>query len=827
MCGVRVVLGMFLVLASVTAFDTKALVPNLEETKTSLMQAMSAIASLTGPEAGRVYHEVLTAEELLIKISKQIQEDQVKDDGVTMALQLALASDRLTLTAALKNYTEAHRRDVRAVGEIQDKIGKLTHDIDSAQSEIESAGRDLTDTTSQCQALNDAQHVRAATVVEDTASVSRVLATVQKLECSQLTSFIQNLALPTTAFLEEATETQKSVLCDCNLLLQLGSDGLAEGCNCGSAPATQDTEWSCEVRRENLQKLLRKLLEHMTEGAAQDAKLFEKNYEACMEDMARINVKAGTLAHSLSDLHKQVSVLELRERSVVKAQRDSLAALNATQDAFLSVGKRQRTTQTEFTKRSTLRVTQVGLVSDILDIINTLTHSKYAPIHIELKSACPSLCSSHGFCLNGTCECFDGWVTNDCSVSASEFVCPYQFDSEPCTADQCHGVVFRKLPADSACGGVVCEYCQATGKADKACLSAANALYCAERQRTVGCENVTCSAVEPACGLKRSSRVPFTGCCFNPLLDCEDSCAHADCSGIVDECPAGMGVKYPLRDCCFDPSKDCVDVCALAECSEEAPVCPVGYKVRTPFGGCCFNATTDCESECSTVICPDTGSLPTDVCRSRGQRWSGSSAGCCFEADTDCGLGDDEGQDLERFALNALYNATQGKLWYRQSGNSQWGSDIWICFWSGVECSGSSGAMRVTSLQLPSNGLTGMLPPTLALLKNLTVLDLSDNFLQGPIPAELGDLLQLQSLKLRRNQLTGTLPTNITMIPKLEVLDIGVNFLTGSLPAHVISVEGGSVTCDGNCMCSDCQPVRTKDDPFNPNQLQCPACASK
>ena len=55
---------------------------------------------------------------------------------------------------------------------------------------------------------------------------------------------------------------------------------------------------------------------------------------------------------------------------------------------------------------------------------------------------------------------------------------------------------------------------------------------------------------------------------------------------------------------------------------------------------------------------------------------------------------------------------------------------------------------RVTVLDLSENQLTGPIPAALGDLTNLERLDLSDNELTGPIPAELGGLSNLEWLAL-------------------------------------------------------------------------------
>jgi len=308
---------------------------------------------------------------------------------------------------------------------------------------------------------------------------------------------------------------------------------------------------------------------------------------------------------------------------------------------------------------------------------------------------------------------------------------------------------------------------------------------------------------------------------FNAIIDCEDKCQNIVCPKSLPVCPTGMAVRYPLRDCCFDQISDCVDECSVAQCSTDAPVCPVGQTVRTPYVGCCFNPKTDCEDECTTIICPDIQKLPIDVCRSEGKRWTGTFAGCCFNDQVDCVLGDDKNQSGERSALVALFNATNGMYWYRQSGSS-WLSNLWICYWDGVECSGDAGDMHVTALLLKSNGLSGVIPADLGNLKYLNVLDLSDNFLVGELPKELSLLTNLEAFKLRNNLLQGTIPSGVASISSLQIFDVTNNFFVGTLPSG-FSPDKTSITCSGNCFCSEpfCGARRM---PTSTDKYQCAPC---
>lgn len=141
-----------------------------------------------------------------------------------------------------------------------------------------------------------------------------------------------------------------------------------------------------------------------------------------------------------------------------------------------------------------------------------------------------------------------------------------------------------------------------------------------------------------------------------------------------------------------------------------------------------------------------------------------------------------EPQAVERAALMALYNATNGTQWHR---HRNWTSTGSIRDWQGVS---TNSAGFVTELWLADNNLSGTLPPELGDLIHLRQLDLADNRLTGSIPRELGDLPQLRRLVLGSNELTGPVPPELGRLSQLTMLDLGDNGLTGTIPSELGSL---------------------------------------
>jgi hypothetical protein len=134
---------------------------------------------------------------------------------------------------------------------------------------------------------------------------------------------------------------------------------------------------------------------------------------------------------------------------------------------------------------------------------------------------------------------------------------------------------------------------------------------------------------------------------------------------------------------------------------------------------------------------------------------------------------------VERDALVALYNSTDGANW---TDNTGWlGEAGTECSWFGVTCTNGS----VSRLSLHTNLLTGTIPIELGNLSNLTILLLGDNSLTGSIPSELGNLTNLTTFNLASNSLTGTIPKELGNLTELTSLVLQHNPLTGTIPKEL------------------------------------------
>nr|XP_010917584.3 receptor-like protein EIX1 [Elaeis guineensis] len=86
------------------------------------------------------------------------------------------------------------------------------------------------------------------------------------------------------------------------------------------------------------------------------------------------------------------------------------------------------------------------------------------------------------------------------------------------------------------------------------------------------------------------------------------------------------------------------------------------------------------------------------------------------------------------------------------------------------------------SLLLDTKGRALQYEKILILVKSI---DFSNNKLNGEIPVELTDLVQLQSLNLSSNQFIGRIPEKIGNLKSLESLDLSKNRLSGAIPSSM------------------------------------------
>ena len=131
----------------------------------------------------------------------------------------------------------------------------------------------------------------------------------------------------------------------------------------------------------------------------------------------------------------------------------------------------------------------------------------------------------------------------------------------------------------------------------------------------------------------------------------------------------------------------------------------------------------------------------------------------------------------DRAALAAVYDATGGPNW---ENSTNWKTSAPLNQWWGVQTDATG---RVTVLNLGENGLSGPLPAALGDLTHAYRLSLWGNDLTGAIPSALRNLRRLERLNLAENALTGSIPAWLGELPNLQDILLAENAFTGTIPA--------------------------------------------
>ena len=175
----------------------------------------------------------------------------------------------------------------------------------------------------------------------------------------------------------------------------------------------------------------------------------------------------------------------------------------------------------------------------------------------------------------------------------------------------------------------------------------------------------------------------------------------------------------------------------------------------------------------------------------------------------------------EREVLVAVYHALNGENWKRSANwldadkhRREWQGvttdingrvialDLWENRLTGPIPAELGALSQLTTLRLDGNELSGPIPPELGGLTDLLELCLSDNQLTGPIPPELGGLTNLRKLCLSENQLTGAIPTELANLRRLTSLSVSGNGFSGCIPGGLRGVPGGDLEQLGLPFCN-------------------------
>ncbi|XP_066356581.1 MDIS1-interacting receptor like kinase 1-like isoform X2 [Miscanthus floridulus] len=92
-----------------------------------------------------------------------------------------------------------------------------------------------------------------------------------------------------------------------------------------------------------------------------------------------------------------------------------------------------------------------------------------------------------------------------------------------------------------------------------------------------------------------------------------------------------------------------------------------------------------------------------------------------------------------------------------------------------------SSSKYLIELNLGDNALTGTIP-TMPTTVTTSLLNLSHNHLNGPIPSNINSLSELEILDLSHNNLSGDVPSSLGTLQSLTLLELSYNDLSGSVP---------------------------------------------
>jgi hypothetical protein len=137
--------------------------------------------------------------------------------------------------------------------------------------------------------------------------------------------------------------------------------------------------------------------------------------------------------------------------------------------------------------------------------------------------------------------------------------------------------------------------------------------------------------------------------------------------------------------------------------------------------------------------------------------------------------------EQDSLALVALYNATNGPAWVV---DSNWLTTAPVGQWHGVTVEGG----RVTEISMHYNNLDGPLPAEIGDLTAITALLLCCNALSDTIPPTIGNLTQLENFVIETNNFSGSFPAEIANCQNLRAIIAYTNNFTGTFPMPLLAL---------------------------------------
>ncbi|KAJ8451234.1 hypothetical protein Cgig2_014006 [Carnegiea gigantea] len=94
-------------------------------------------------------------------------------------------------------------------------------------------------------------------------------------------------------------------------------------------------------------------------------------------------------------------------------------------------------------------------------------------------------------------------------------------------------------------------------------------------------------------------------------------------------------------------------------------------------------------------------------------------------------------------------------------------------------------SVKLKSLELDHNNISGRIPAGMGRLSNLIQLALHSNQLSGTIPSNIGNLQNLERVYFSENMFTGTIPESLGNLPRLTELYMFENNFQGTIPSSL------------------------------------------
>ncbi|KAG2641270.1 probable LRR receptor-like serine/threonine-protein kinase At3g47570 [Panicum virgatum] len=112
---------------------------------------------------------------------------------------------------------------------------------------------------------------------------------------------------------------------------------------------------------------------------------------------------------------------------------------------------------------------------------------------------------------------------------------------------------------------------------------------------------------------------------------------------------------------------------------------------------------------------------------------------------------------------------------------------------------------QLNELYLSSNNISGVVPSSIGKITSLSILSVHANNLQGSIPPSIGNLSKLSVLDLFKNKVTGFIPNEVGHLSSISIdFDLSYNLLEGPLPSEVGGlVNLKELTLSGNKLSGD------------------------